>query len=103
MRCLIAMVVVVSAFATACGGSTEGKFGAELFEVSCARCHGSGGEGSIGPPIGTPDANAALNLFDDQITGVIRVGPGAMPGHPGLSDEQVASLVAFIRSLQAGG
>ena len=103
MRRLILMALLCSLIATACGGTTEGKFGTELYEATCARCHGSRGEGSVGPPIGTPDSNSAIGLSDQQITGVIRVGPGAMPGHSQLTDDQVASLVVFLRELQARG
>jgi mono/diheme cytochrome c family protein len=103
MRRMILMALLCSVVGVACGGSTEEKFGPELFAASCSRCHGDRGEGSIGPPIGTSDSNAAAFLSDGQIFGVIRVGPGAMPANPGLSDQQVDSLVAFLRSLQPDG
>ena len=96
------ILLVCSLLATSCGESAEGKFGADLFEVSCARCHGDTGEGSIGPAIGTGESNAATGLSDEQIFGAIRVGPGSMPGFARLSDEQVESLVGFLRELQTG-
>ena len=89
--------------ATGCGRSTTGKSGAELFEVSCARCHGAGGQGGIGPPIGTADSAAARDLSDAQIFGAIRVGPGAMPANPALTDGQIDSLVDYLRQLQGKG
>ena len=85
----------------ACGRSTEGRFGAELYEISCAGCHGDKGEGAVlGPAVGTPGSNSALELNDDQIFGAIRVGPGTMPGNPYLTAEQIASLVHYLRELQ---
>ena len=65
-------------------------------------CHSKDGSGGSGPDIG-PGSNAALNLTDEQIQGVIRVGPGAMPGFPSLTQEQVDSLVAYIRLLADQG
>lgn len=87
--------------AAGCGRSTEGKFGPELYGISCAGCHGGRGEGAVlGPAIGTPDSNAATGLRDDQIFGAIRVGPGSMPGNPYLTDAQIRSLVDYLRQLQ---
>ncbi len=86
-----------------CGRTTRDKSGGELYEITCARCHGGRGEGGIGPAIGTPDSSAALDLDDDQIFGAIRVGPGSMPGNPSLTDEQITSLVEYLRELQRAG
>jgi mono/diheme cytochrome c family protein len=97
----VLVVALVALLAVSCGRSTEGKFGAELYDISCAGCHGDRGEGAVlGPPVGTPDSNSALALSDDQIFGAIRVGPGSMPGNPYLTDEQITSLVDFLRRLQ---
>jgi len=86
---------------TACSSTTEGKFGGELYETACAGCHASDGSGGRGPAIATPDADA-VKLTDDQIRGVIRVGPGAMPAWSRLTDEQVDSLIVYLRALQRG-
>ena len=96
---LTGLLIALALFALACGDSTEGKFGEELYDISCARCHGSSGGGGVGPAIASdPDA---LALTDEQIAGVIRVGPGRMPSHSRLTGEQIDSLVAYIRQLQA--
>jgi mono/diheme cytochrome c family protein len=102
----VAALVVAAALCAGCGPKAEGKTGAELYEVSCAGCHGpdlsgSGGVG-IGRDIG-PGSNADIALSDEQIAGVIEVGPGSMPSFGrSLDDEQIASLVAYIRSVQDG-
>lgn len=101
-RLLVTLAVALVVLVAACGESTEGKYGADLFDTACARCHGGSGEGGRGPAIGTADSNAALVLTDEQIRGVIRVGPGRMPAWPELGDDQVESLVEYLRSLQAG-
>lgn len=94
--------MLLSVAAGACGESLEGKFEGDLFEAGCARCHDADGSGGIGPAIGTADGNAALNLTDDMIRGVIRVGPGRMPSFGQLTDAQVDSLVSYLRALQRG-
>jgi len=98
----LTFAVVALLVLAACGEPTEGKFGEELYEVSCAHCHASDGSGTVAwPPIGA--GSDAVDLEDGQIRGVIRVGPGAMPAFPRLTDEQVDSLVEHVRLLQRGG
>jgi len=82
-----------------CSGGPEGLFGEQLFQNSCAACHGSGGEGSGNRPALDEGSNAA-RLTDGQIRGVLQVGPGAMPSFSRLTAEQIESLVDFLRSLQ---
>ncbi|MBT8212914.1 MAG: cytochrome c, partial [Acidimicrobiia bacterium] len=77
-----------------------GLVGADLYGSRCASCHATEGTGGRGPAIGVD--SAAVDLTDDQIEGVIRVGPGAMPSFGRLTDEQIESLVEHIRSLQSG-
>ena len=102
VRSSITVALMLALVVTGCGRSTQGKSGAELFEISCADCHGASGEGGlVGPAIGTADSSAA-RLTDAQIFGAIRVGPGAMPGNPRLTDAQIDSLVELLRELQEG-
>lgn len=82
-------------------GSTEGLFGEDLVHQVCSRCHGPDLGGGIGPALG-PGSNAATNLTDEQIAGVLEVGPGAMPSFKQLSDEQVASVIVYLRRFQNG-
>ncbi len=97
MRRLAALALV----ALALGGcsSTEGLTGPDLYAQVCAGCHRADGSGAAGPAIGP--GTPAVGLSDEQIANVIRVGPGAMPGFPRLTDEQVDSLVLFVRTLQS--
>ncbi|MFQ5554629.1 MAG: c-type cytochrome [Acidimicrobiia bacterium] len=99
MRRLGAFLTALTLWIAACGGSTTGLLGEELYERSCSGCHqGNGsGFGNI-PPIG-PGSNA-VGLADEQISGVIRAGAGVMPSFGRLSDEQVDSLVDYVRELQ---
>jgi mono/diheme cytochrome c family protein len=60
-------------------------------------CHGLDGSGGIGTEI-DDGSNTDVNLTDEQIAGVITVGPGNMPGFGRLTPGQVDSLVAYVRS-----
>ncbi len=84
---------------TACGDSTAGLFGEALYERSCAGCHLADGSGAGGPAVGP--GSDSVELTDEQLVGAIRVGPGSMPGFRRFSDEQVESLVVYLRELQA--
>jgi mono/diheme cytochrome c family protein len=98
MRSLVGAAALAGAVLVAgCSGSS-GLIGRELYEQSCASCHGGLGEGGVGPALDA--GSGAASLSDEQIAGVIRVGPGSMPGFDHLSDEQVDSLVEYVRTLQ---
>lgn len=90
----IALVMVLSG----CASSNEYLLGEDLYVRSCATCHGLVGEGGIGDAIDA-GTNTDVGLSDEQIAGVITVGPGNMPGFSRLSPEQVDSLVRYVRSL----
>lgn len=97
-RRLLAAVTASVLLGSACGGAGSDASGPVLYAESCASCHGDRGEGGIGPAVGA-GSNSEI-LTDEQLAGVIRVGPGTMPGFPRLSDAQVDSIVAFLRTLQ---
>jgi len=99
MRARIVILVLAIFALAACGSETADKYGADLFSVACAHCHGSDLGGGIGPPLGS--GSDAVSLTDQQIDGVIRIGPGAMPGfEKKLTGTQVASLVDYVRFRQ---
>ena len=97
MRTVLAIAALVLAL-TGCAPAVEPVFGKELYERSCSICHGLNGEGGIGNEIGT-GSNTHLNLTDEQIAGVITVGPGNMPGFSRFTPQQVQSLVEYVRTL----
>ena len=84
-------------FLSGCAAAEDDLFGKDLYDRSCAACHGIDGSGGIGNEI-DGGSNTDLNLTDEQIAGVITVGPGNMPGFPRLSPEQIDSLVQYVRS-----
>lgn len=95
---MVAAILVAALVTAGCSGSVRDLYGEDLYVHSCAVCHGLDGSGGIGFDIG-PGSNTDLNLTDEQIAGVITVGPGNMPGFGQLTPEQVASLVDYVRSL----
>ncbi len=100
MRVVLVAVTLVAVLLTGCSDASEGKYGADLFGTTCAHCHGSDLAGGVGPPLGA--GSGAASLTDEQIAGVIGVGPGAMPSFASrLTDEQVESLIDYLRERQA--
>jgi ubiquinol-cytochrome c reductase cytochrome c subunit len=79
--------------------SGDQAVGGELFRLQCAACHSWAGEGGALLQREAPDLRAATAL---QAAEAVRVGPGAMPafGQAALSDDQVADVVAYVRTLQ---
>ena len=87
-------------------GRGDAVAGGEQFRLQCAACHAWAGTGGAlveraAPPLGrsTPA----------QVAEAVRVGPGQMPafGPAALTDQQLADVVAYVRTLQhpddAGG
>jgi mono/diheme cytochrome c family protein len=89
--------------------------GESIFQSRCFVCHGRGGQGD-GPAatglgatvrdLTNPQWQAATS--DESIRSVIRNGAQSVGGNramapnPDLSDEQIQSLVRYIRSLRKG-
>ena len=74
--------------------------GKAQFVDACAACHGTTGEGGLGPSL--VDGREVRRADDDQLFKSIQEGvPGAdMPPFP-FPDDQIWNLVAFVRSLSA--
>jgi quinoprotein glucose dehydrogenase len=60
----------------------------------CAVCHGETREGS--PPAIPSLAGIGNRLSSEAVTATIKNGKGRMPGFPGLPDEQLSALVAYL-------
>ena len=78
--------------------------GLPLFLRSCAGCHGTDGRGGVAPEIGNPVFQEAAT--DTFIVRTIREGRAATampafqrPGAPALTDEDVADVLAYLRTL----
>ena len=78
--------------------------GGDLFKQKCAMCHGADGKGY--PALKTPDftdPKVQASLTDEELTKTIKngkTGTAMPPFKDSLSDDQVKSLVKYIRSLK---
>ncbi|MGI9034114.1 MAG: c-type cytochrome [Acidimicrobiales bacterium] len=72
--------------------------GGDLFRLECASCHAWAGDGGALVRREAPALHAATGT---QIAEAIRVGPSQMPafGAAAFTDEQVDSVVAYVRYL----
>jgi len=89
---------------TACGAGgggrrvTEASSGRAIYLAYCARCHGRGGEGGIGPQL---SEGRVLERFPDEADQLafVRRGRGAMPAFGRqLSPRQLAKVVRYTRT-----
>jgi disulfide bond formation protein DsbB len=93
----------------AAGDAAQGE---TIFTATCASCHGPTGEGieGLGKPM--PGSTFISGLSDAELVAFIKAGRSTsdpanstgvdMPakgGNPSLSDEDLADVVAYIRSL----
>lgn len=85
--------------------------GRALYNVNCVSCHGDTGRGD-GPAAGVlkppprdhTDRAYMSTLSDRQIADVIKMGGALkgkplMPSHPQFKEDDLAALVAYVRSL----
>jgi cbb3-type cytochrome c oxidase subunit III len=81
--------------------SAEEPEGGELYAVNCSVCHGSSGEGGIGPALVGSEFVAGQN--EAELSDFIRTGrpDTAMPGFEGrLNDRELAAIVDFLQLWQ---
>jgi mono/diheme cytochrome c family protein len=69
--------------------------GEQVYQQSCARCHGWDRGGLDDAP--ALDATRVATLGDTPLRMTVLYGKGRMPGFDGLSQAQVDDLVAFLR------
>lgn len=100
---LAGLTLFVSSIARANPGPDSAATSA-TFRSKCAMCHGPDGSGSeVGKSMNVPDLRspAVQNLPDLQLAQIISDGKGGMPSFKSsLSEDQIHSLVAHIRTLR---
>lgn len=85
--------------------------GKALYKANCVACHGESGKGD-GPAAGVlkppprdhTDRAYMSKLSDKEIADIIKMGGAIkgkplMPSHPQFKDDELAALVAYVRSL----
>jgi plastocyanin/mono/diheme cytochrome c family protein len=88
--------------------------GYNLYEANCARCHGTKGEGGIGPVL-NDQAKLYLHLNETYLKNVLTVGGRYVCGNPNslmpvwsnenggpLNYRQIEDLIAFLRAPNTG-
>ena len=81
----------------------SGIDGAAIYAENCSSCHGTSGEGGIGPAIGDGVTVMMFPNAADQITFVSN-GAGVMPAFAGqLSPDEIAAVVEFVRENLTSG
>lgn len=87
--------------------SAEAKAGEALFNLHCASCHGDNGGGSQkGPPLvhvvyePSHHADGAFQFAARHGVRAHHWGYGDMPPVEGISEPDIASIIAYVRQLQ---
>ena len=110
------LLVAASVWLAACGGGSspggEVAAGKGLFAANCGLCHGQSGEGKPALGKGLKNNEFVQGLSDDELVEFLQVGRRAdhplnergvdMPprgGNPGLTDDDLRKIVAYVRSL----
>jgi mono/diheme cytochrome c family protein len=97
--------------AAAAGNAANGE--ALFTNTGCAGCHSTGSDQIVGPGLAGvfqgkgPYGNELPNgepITDESMKEWIKIGGvgtiGQMPGNPTLTDEQLADLVAYLKTLE---
>jgi mono/diheme cytochrome c family protein len=78
----------------------DGSTGEDVYQRSCASCHGGSGEGSSGPSL----VDVAERLSRDDHVAIVRDGLGKMPGWSGtLSPDEIEAVVDYEREVLSPG
>jgi cytochrome c len=101
--------------AVACGAASDGRpvgaadleRGREVFGANCAACHGESARGTTaGPPL-VHEVYVPSHHSDAAFHRAVRAGSpqhhwefGAMAPVPGLSDQDIVDVTAYVRDLQ---
>ncbi|MDP3850873.1 MAG: cytochrome c [Luteolibacter sp.] len=103
----IIMIAATAAF-VATATSASAADGAEVYSKNCAKCHGADGKGAtpMGKKLKIKDLTVEQKkLSDEQVVksikeGVIEDGKQRMKPIKGLSDDDIAAVVKYVRSLK---
>lgn len=100
----VGLTLFVSSIARA-NPAPDSAAASATFRTKCVMCHGSDGAGSqVGKSMNVPDLRSSevQKVPDAQLAQIISDGKGGMPPFKSsLSEDQIHSLVAHIRTLRA--
>ena len=108
----VATLFIVSAHLNTASAAGVAQAGKALYDEKCAKCHGrtGDGDGRAGrslehKPTAFNDKALMAKESDDRMSKAIRSGGTAigkskeMEGFPDLSDQQIADLIAYVKTL----
>lgn len=97
------------------GGAASADAGKDLFSATCASCHGPDAKGLPGSGKNLVTSQFVADQTDDELVDFITVGRAAddpenttgvaMPakgGNPSLTDDDLADIVAYLRTINEG-
>ncbi len=87
--------------------STPAKRGQQIFNRTCAKCHGMNASGGAKAPSLISKAYAPMSHADGAVYLAVTRGVrqhhwnlGSMPAQPGIKPDEIKALTAFIRETQ---
>ena len=99
------LTILTLSFLSACGPSDRAISLAEidgvaadgkaLYDANCASCHGMTARGGSGPNL----VKELAEHDDADMIEVILTGDGSMPPYDSLEDQEIADIMAYIKSL----
>ena len=100
----VGLLLTVNLPAVMAGGDAEA--GATVFKKKCAMCHAQDGSGNekmakmLKVEIRDLGSAEVQERTDEDIAKIIAEGSGKMKLVKGLSDDDIASVIAFVRTLK---
>jgi cytochrome c6 len=102
-RFMLALMALVGFVAAALPAQADHAATEKLYKARCALCHAADGSGDTpaGKKTGARDFRdpEVKKMTDEELTEVTLKGKGKMPPSKGLTKEQAAVLVAYVRKL----
>lgn len=95
-------LLIILLLTAACSSVDPNATPPEVFEQTCARCHGINMDGGVGPSLGP--GSAAESKPDESLHTTITNGRARMPSFRNqLTEAQIRGLVEYIRTVQGDG
>lgn len=103
---IVAALVSPYAFAGNGGAAAKGDAGAgkDVFTKHCAMCHGADASGNtpmakaLGATIPDYRSKTVQDMTDADIKKQITQGKNKMPAQTGLTDDDIANVIAYVRT-----
>jgi mono/diheme cytochrome c family protein len=103
---LVAVAVIAGAMLVTSASAADAGAGKDLYLKKCKACHGEDGHGNEGmakvlkTTITPLESSEVQGKSDADLKAVITQGKGKMKPVSGLSDADVANVIAFVRTLK---